>query len=173
MTINALISLVGLSTTYSLTHLHIQLVNSPKDSTSSIYLTSIPIFPALFCLLWLHSLRSLACTTAISLLPVLLSPINFFTFLPECSLFLFVCLFLILLKKKITQVMHVYWFKKIRIYSRKKRKKSPITLLPRDTLSVYDLPNFFLCSLLWCLNIFFLIYKIGMLYILCRTLLFH
>ena len=144
---HALISLVGLSTTYILTHLHIQLVNSPKDSTSSTYLTFVPIFPALFCLLWLHSLRSLACTTAISLLPVLLSPVNFFTFLPEYSLFLFVCLFLILLKK-ITQVMHVYFLKNQNIHQKKKRKKSPITLLPRDNLSVYDLLNFFLCSLL-------------------------
>lgn len=114
-----------------------------------------PLLPSLPCRPLACPSLSLAYTTEISPASSLaLLQLILHTSARVLFIFLFVCLFLILLKK-ITQVMHVHWFKKkLEHTTRKKEKKSPITPLPRGNLLVYDFPIFFLCTSLRCLNTF-------------------
>lgn len=139
-----------------------------------MYLVSILSFPSLLCLPWLCYLWPTLLKSFFICLQSCSPPINSSHFCQSALYFLFVCLFLILLQKKnhTSNVCSPFGGRGRRrggIYTRKKRKK--ITSNFHHPEITFYLPNFFLCTSLRCLNIFF-IYRIRILYILFQNLLF-
>lgn len=139
-----------------------------------MYLVSTLSFPSLLCLPWLCYLWPTLLKSFFICLQSCSPPINSSHFCQSALYFLFVCLFLILLKKKITQVMYVHCLgvggEEGEEYTPEKKRKKITSNFHHPEITFY-LPNFFLCTSLRCLNIFF-IYRIRILYILFQNLLF-